>query len=387
MNYIHFSPAFPPNYYQFSLALKKAGARVLGIGDTPWDELNPLLRENLDEYYRVDNLHYNDQLIAAVQHFTNKYGAIDGIDSHNEYWLESEAMLRERFNIEGLKPYQLHAATRKSAMKKIFREAGLKVAPGILIVDYEQAAVFAKEHGYPVIAKPDRGVGASGTFKINNESELQDFFNRKPAVDYFLETFINGDVISFDGLAGKSGEPLFYTAMENERGVMDVVNDDTHIYFFTYREIPADLEEAGRKVLKAYNVRSRFFHFEFFREHQTGDIVALEVNMRPPGGFTTDMYNYSGNVDVYQAWAEMVVQNKNGFSFDRKYHVCFVSRKQHYNYTFSHDEIMSRYADNIPFHGRIDDVLSRAMGNFCYLVRSESLDKMFEVQQAIHLTR
>jgi hypothetical protein len=99
------------------------------------------------------------------------------------------------------------------------------------------------------------------------------------------------------------------------------------------------------------------------------------------------MYNYSGDMDVYQAWADMVVKNKNGFAFNRKYHVCFVSRKQHYNYAFSHDEIMSRFAENIAFQSRIDDVLARAMGNFCYLVRSESLDKMFEVQQAIHLTK
>jgi len=66
MNYIHFSPAYPPNYYQFSLALKKAGAAALGIGDTPWDELNPELRDKLHEYYKVDNLHNDDRLVAAV---------------------------------------------------------------------------------------------------------------------------------------------------------------------------------------------------------------------------------------------------------------------------------------------------------------------------------
>ena len=384
MNYIHFSPAFPPNYYQFSMALKKAGARALGIGDTPWDELNPALRENLDEYYKVDNLHNDDQLIAAVQHFADKHGPIHGIDSHNEYWLEREAMLREKFNIPGLKPADLIAATRKSAMKEKFKKAGVRVAPGILAQNYEQTAEFIQSHAYPVVAKPDRGVGAANTFKINNDAELKAFFDRKPSVDFFVETYVNGDVITFDGLTGKNGELLFYTSTENGRGVMEVVNEDAHIYFFTFREISSELEAAGRKVLKAYDVRSRFFHFEFFREHETGDLIALEVNMRPPGGYIIDMFNYSADVNLYQWWADMLVNGKNNFSFGRKYHICFVARKHHYNYALSHDEVMSRFADEIAFHSRIDDVFSAAMGNYCYLVRTENFDKMFEVQQAIH---
>ena len=44
--------------------------------------------------------------------------------------------------------------------------------------------------------------------------------------------------------------------------------------------------------MKAFNTRSRFFHFEFFRLNEDkegvgkkGDILGLEVNMRPPGAF------------------------------------------------------------------------------------------------------
>jgi len=64
---------------------------------------------------------------------------------------------------------------------------------------------------------------------------------------------------------------------------METVNDDTDIYYYSLRDIPADLEDAGRRTLKAFNVRERFFHFEFFR-NLDDKIVALEVNMRPPVG-------------------------------------------------------------------------------------------------------
>ncbi len=58
--------------------------------------------------------------------------------------------------------------------------------------------------------------------------------------------------------------------------------------------------------LKAFDVRERFFHFEFFRQDETGDLLALEVNMRPPGGLTTDMFNYACDIDIYNAWASLI---------------------------------------------------------------------------------
>lgn len=384
MNYIHFSPHFPSNYYNFSIALSKVGAKVLGIGDEPWDHLSAELKSSLTDYYKVDDLHNNDQLIAALEYFTNRFGKIDGIDSHNEYWLESEAILRDRFEIEGLKPGQLDGIRRKSEMKKMFIKAGLRVASGKVVRMIDEARELIKETGYPVIAKPDKGVGAADTYKIHDEAGLVNFFNTKPPIDYIMEAFVDGDVTSFDGLAGKDGELVFFTVMQNEKGVMEVVHEDSHVYYYTHRNIPADLEAAGRKVLKAFEVKGRFFHFEFFREHKTGELIALEVNMRPPGGFSTDMFNYSCDIDVYQVWADMISDKNNGFSFERKYHVCFVSRKSRYAYALSHEEVMNRFGANIVFSSGIDGALARAMGDFCYLVRSENLDEVFEIQKAIH---
>jgi hypothetical protein len=385
MNIIHFSPSFPPNYFNFTLALRNAGATVLGIGDTPWEQLRPELQQAMHEYYRVDDLHSFDQLKAAVDFFKSRYGTIDALESHNEHWLETEAQLREYFGIEGYKPSQLLSAKRKSEMKKIFKDAGVKVAPGAMAESLEQSRSFITEAGFPVVAKPDSGVGSSGTFLIRNDDDLAAFFQHKPSADYFLEAFIDGDIFSYDGLAGKNGDVVFATAMKNQMGVMNIVNDDLHTFYYTMREMPPDLEEAGLKVLKAFKVQGRFFHLEFFREHKSGQLIALEVNMRPPGGFSTDMFNFSADIDVYKAWAEMMVNNQNHLACERKYYVCFVSRKNRYKYRLTHDEVLERFGDHIIFHSDIADIFSRAMGNYCYLLRSASLDKIFEIQEQIHL--
>jgi len=384
MNYICFSPYFPPNYFRFSVSLKKYGVNVLGIGDAAYDDLHPELKSTLTEYYRVDDLHHYDGLVGAVAYFTERYGHIDGIDSHNEYWLETEARLRGEFNIDGLKPEDMGRIRKKSEMKKVFQTTGLNVARGILSDSFENALDFVNKTGYPLIAKPDSGVGAANTWKIENESELADFFRDKPDIDYMLEEFIQGDIYSFDGMVDKSGKLVFYTAMKNEKGVMEVVHEDSHVYYYTLRDIPADLEVAGKKMLAAFDVRGRFFHFEFFREYTTLRLVALEVNMRPPGGFTTDMFNFASDVDVYNAWAGMIANQPVTVDFSRKYHVCFVSRKWKYDYLYTHEALMEKYPKELVFHERVNDALSRAMGNTCYLVRSPGLDQLFEVQQAIH---
>ena len=53
MNFVFVSPNFPLNYYHFVVALKKDGVNVLGIGDTPYDNLMEELKEALTEYYFV----------------------------------------------------------------------------------------------------------------------------------------------------------------------------------------------------------------------------------------------------------------------------------------------------------------------------------------------
>ena len=87
---------------------------------------------------------------------------------------------------------------------------------------------------------------------------------------------------------------------------METVNEARHIHYTSLRDIPPALEKAGRQCVKAFEVRERFFHIEFF-ETAPGNYVALEVNMRPPGGFTTDMFNFACDIDVYNLWAQVMM--------------------------------------------------------------------------------
>jgi hypothetical protein len=198
-----------------------------------------------------------------------------------------------------------------------------------------------------------------------------------------MEEFIHGDIESFDGLTDKCGNLLFFTGHAYDSGVMEVVNNDTHVSYYSFRDVPKDLEEAGRKIIKAFKVKSRFFHFEFFRLHDTGKLVALEVNMRPPGGFTTDMFNYACDFDIYQEWASVVINNKMTAPFARKYHVCYVSRKFNKNYVLSHEQVLEKFGSSVIHHDNVPGALAPALGNYGYILRGKDLEPVLAAQREI----
>ena len=383
MNFVFLSPHFPPNYVNFSKQLTLLGVNVLGLADEPYPLLNSELTSALKEYYYVNNMHNYDELLRALGYFTHRYGKLDRLDSLNEYWLETEARLRTDFNIFGIRTDQIQRIKRKSLMKETFQKAGVRAARGKIVNSLAEAKKFIKETGLPVVAKPDIGVGAAKTYKIHDNHELEQFFAQKPGIDYIMEEFVDGTIFTFDGLTDRDGNLVFCNSLQYSQGIMETVNNDSLIYYYTLREIPADLEAEGRTVLKAFDVRERFFHFEFFRSAKDNGIIALEVNMRPPGGLTTDMFNYANDIDIYAEWAQLVVHNHFSAKAERPYHCCYVGRKYNRNYAFPNDEITRHLGEKLCYHTPINGVFSAALGDYGYLIRSPDLEEIFAMADHI----
>ena len=125
-NFILISPHFPSSYFQFAKALRNNGFRVLGIGDAPLHELSNEIINSMDEYYVCHNMENINNLINAVKYYEYKYGPISYLESNNEYWLRSDAKLREIFNINGIKGDEISEFNHKSKMKKYYKMAKIK---------------------------------------------------------------------------------------------------------------------------------------------------------------------------------------------------------------------------------------------------------------------
>ena len=383
-NFIFISPNFPANYWKFCRHLKNNGFNVLGIGDCPYDNLIPDLRSSLTEYYKVSSLEDYDEVYRAVAFFIFKYGKIDFIESNNEYWLERDAYLRTAFNIKsGFQESDIRKIKYKSEMKKYYKKAGVKTARFYLVEDIAGCRKFISEVGYPVIVKPDNGVGANDTYKLSNDSDLKNFMAKEPK-GYIMEEFIDAEVNSYDAIIDSKGNPIFETGNVTPTSIMDIVNNnDNSLYYMVNKPFP-DVRALGRKTLKAFGVKSRFVHFEFFRllsdQHigKKGEVVALEVNMRPCGGISPDMMNYANSTDVYKIWADMIAFDGTDVKPGERYYCAFAGRRDGKNFLYSEQDIVDRFKSNIKNIDRVPDALSAAMGNTMYLATFKTVEEMDE---------
>ena len=383
MNFIFISPHFPQTYWQFCAGLRANGVNVLGIADTNYENLSWELRQNLTDYYKVHNLENYEEMYRAVAFYAHRYGKIDWIESNNEYWLEQDARLRTDFNVTtGIQNDHIAAIKNKSEMKKYYALGGIPTARQIKGAEGEaKIKAFVKKTGYPVIAKPDNGMGAGGTSKICDEAELKAWLDAHSADrGYFvIEEFITGLLVSYDAIYNSQGEPVFENNTVFPTPIMEIVHGNLETCYWTNKTVPAKLAAIGRRTVKAFGIKSRFVHLEFFQLDRDreglgkkGDYVGLEVNMRPPGGYTPDMMNFAHSTSVYQIWADMVAFDEARKPLGEQFYCAYAGRRDGRSYKHSHQEILDKYGSVMSMCERVPDALADDLCNQAYIVRLQN---------------
>ena len=146
MNIIFIEPSFPYNQREFVRALHAAGANVIGIGERPVQHLSNEIKGWLSDYVQVESVVHEPSLLSAV---------------------------KEAAGIPGTTVQTAYLCRDKPAMKETLRQAGIPCAQSTRAVDAQDAREFARTVGYPLIVKPPAGAGASGTYRIDNDADLE----------------------------------------------------------------------------------------------------------------------------------------------------------------------------------------------------------------------
>lgn len=382
MNVIFISPHFPRHFYHFCERLKERGVTVLGIGDCPWEGIGAACQNALTDYRAVPDLKDYEAVYRTVAEYIFRYGRIDFVESENEYWLELDARIRTDFNITtGPKLEAMPDMNRKSRMKAAYNRAGIPAARWILPQDVETARKFAHEVGYPVIVKPDQGMGASDTHKLNREEELNRFWeSRDPSVTYIEEECVPGHVETFDGITDSKKNVLFCASQVLPRSLMDAAHGADIVSYC--QAPPADLKKAGELVLKEFDTRNKFFHFEFFRLDadkpglgKTGDIVGLEVNMRAPGGRIPDKMNMAFETDVYTIWADSLIYDTCFMTSAFRHTITHIGRRHAIPYRYTNEELRALLGNQIIEEFEVDAALRADMGDHAFLLRADTIEQ------------
>ncbi len=390
MNVIFLSPNFPLHFFNFCDRLKRLGCNVLGIGDCPYDNLDNSVKCSLTEYYYVHSLEDYDQVMRAAAFYTFKYGKIDFVESQNEYWLPLEARLREDFNVHnGLRPDELRTVLLKSEMKHAYEKGGIKTAHWLLLDTKTRALKFSKMVGFPLIVKPDHGVGAAHTYKIETARQLDDVLRQieGDGRSYIMEEFVPGHVETFDGITDSKGNILFCTGQVMKHTPLAMLDGDGENISYTRNMQQSDLLAVGERAVKAFSAKQTFFHFEFFRLDsdkpglgKKGDIVGLEVNMRAPGGYIPDKMNYAYDVDVYQIWAESIVydENRSFRDYGFKRYVTHYGRGAGVDYLHTADDIRQRFGSRILLEKTPPPSISGGMGAQVFILKADTKETLIE---------
>ena len=267
MNFVFVSPQFPHVYWQFCVALRRDGARVLGIGDTPYDALAPELRDSLDEYYWVHDLEDYDEVYRAVAYFSFHYGKPDWIESNNEHWLPLDARLREDFNVaRGPRPDTVARWQSKAAQKP------LSPPP---------ASPRRARPASPPLTRP---AGSSARWATTPSSPSPRWASARagrasspltPTCARFSPTTATCPTSSSSSSTGASapGTPCWTAggsrSLRNQEefppSMADVVYGGLDLAYRSCPTVDPELARLGRATVRAFGLTSRFVHLEFFR--------------------------------------------------------------------------------------------------------------------------
>lgn len=311
MNIVFVEPHFPRNQREFPRALAEVGANVIGIGETPLEYLDHQLKDWMVHYEQVGSVTNLEEMTAAVRRVQDMVW-VDRLESTIEAHQLVAAQVRERLGIPGTSVRTTWLCRDKPSMKEALRQAGVPVARSIGADTADQVLSFARQVGYPLILKPRDAAGAAGTFRVDNDTELDAALASLGNYGSIaVEEFIEGHEGFYDTIS-VDGEPVLDFASHYYPGVLEAMRTRwISPQFVATNRIDQsgglydELRAMGARVNQALGIGTSATHMEFFAGPK--GLTFSEIGCRPPGVGCWDLYCAANDMDVYKAWAEAIV--------------------------------------------------------------------------------
>ena len=311
MNVIFIEPSFPYNQREFVRGLHTAGANVIGVGEMPASHLTDELKGWLGDYIQVGSVVHEPSLLEAVR-TAQKRCWVDRLEATIEAHIMAAASVREATGIPGTSVETAFLCRDKPAMKEALRNAGIPCAQSTRAKTPEDARDFAASVGYPLIIKPPDGAGASGTFRVNDDKQLENVIGESGlgsghavAVEEFIEGhegFI--DTITVNGEVAHEFITHYYPNVlkaMRQRWISPQMVATNRIDAPGYE----DVRKLTRKVIGILGIGTSATHMEWFFGPK--GLKFSEIGCRPPGVGQWDVYNAANEFDLYFEWASALV--------------------------------------------------------------------------------
>lgn len=330
MNVLMISPGYPAEMQKFTRALADVGAQVIGFGDQPQSGLEPVVRKALSAYFQAESLWDESISVAQARKIADRV-RIDRVECLWEPGMTLAARMREALNLPGLTVTQTAPFRDKETMKQVLDAAGIRTPHHYRVRTSGEARQAVEKIGYPVIVKPIAGAGATDTYRVDSDEELDQAIEAVRHVEEVsVEEFVEGEEFTFDTICSGGKVHYFNMMWYRPRPLEGKLKEWISPQAIALRDVDDPRLAAGRemgfKVLEALQFRTGFTHMEWYLK-EDGEAVFGEIGARPPGANAVELMNYACDIDVFRGWAEAVVHDRFTQAVDRKYNCGIVFKR------------------------------------------------------------
>lgn len=314
---VFIAPRFLENTSRYVRAFAELDGITLSLVSLdPEDAIPAALRPRVAAHYRVADLMDPAQLTVAVRALGGAVGRVDRLAGVLEQLQLPMAEVRDALGIEGLGAAVARNFRDKDRMKEVLRAANVPVARSALARSLAEVRAFIGEVGYPVIVKPQAGLGSRATYRVEGEAELAALAHPSAVAPLQVEEFVRArehtcETVTVRGVpVWRSGTRYFPTPLEVletawvQYCVLLPREDDDPVWGSFHPINTAALaalfgDQAGTAAGTALT------HMEWFLRDD-GTSLVNEVGARPPGVHIVPLMGLAHETDMFADWARLI---------------------------------------------------------------------------------
>jgi biotin carboxylase len=314
------APRFLENTNRYVAAFASLpGVKLSVISEDPESSVPAALQGRIAGHYRVEHCLDGAQLTEATKKIDQHVGSVDRLTGALEQLQMPMAEARDALGIVGMGVETARGFRDKDRMKEILRAHGVPVARSELVTSPHELVEFVGRVGFPIIVKPQAGLGSRATYRVTSQKDLEALAQTGlvPSREHPLqaEEFVRAREHTCETvtIAGKpvwsSGTRYFPTPLEVlETSWMQYcvllpreADDPTWTAFHPINQAALEALFGGAK----HGAGTALTHMEWFLKDD-GSMLVSEVGARPPGVHIMPMMGLAHETDMVRDWCELI---------------------------------------------------------------------------------
>lgn len=315
------APRFLENTNRYVKAFAQLDDVTLSVVSAdPESAIPAALRPRVAAHYGVEDALDGAQITEAVRALSKHVGRVDRLAGALEQLQLPMAMARDAVGIEGINGEVARNFRDKDRMKAVLREHGVPVARSVLVRSPHELALFIGHVGYPVIVKPQAGLGSRATFRVENTEDLAALRAKgvvpSESQPLQVEEFVKAREHTCETVTVR-GQPVWRSGTRYFPTPLEVL-ETPWVQYCVLLPREADAEPwAGFHPVNTAALAALFgehahtaagtalTHMEWFLR-EDGSSLVNEVGARPPGVQIMPLMGLAHETDLVADWAELI---------------------------------------------------------------------------------